>query len=307
MTRGVSSSRWLLWTLAALLSWGVWAVLSKLLGASLSAEQSQALSTLGFLPVVVPLAFAGARRIQVASRKGLLLALAGGVVSCLGNIPYYATLARGEKFATVLSLAALAPLVTVLLAVLILRERLSRPQSLGLLLAGVALWLFNVSDNSGLLSPVVLVALLPITLWGLSGFLQKVATNHVSVEVAALAYLGAFLPMGVYYGVTQPWPADINGRTWATVVALGFFLAFGNFAVLAAYARHGKASVIAPLVNLFPVVSIGIALLLGEKVGAREWAGILCALLSVVALSVEPSNTGPNATHSANESQEAHH
>jgi uncharacterized membrane protein len=282
---------WLTWTFVALVSWGLWAVFSKLLGASLSAEQSQALSTLGFLPIVVPLAFACGKRLAGASRKGLLFALAGGVVSCLGNIPYYAALARGEKFATVLSLAALAPLVTVLLAVVILRERLNRQQCLGLVLAGVAIWLFNVSDRTGLLSPTVVVALLPITFWGLSGFLQKVATNHVPADAAALVYLGAFLPMGLYYGWSQPWPEAISSRTWFNVVALGFFLAFGNFAVLAAYARHGKASVIAPLVNLFPVVSIAIALLLGEKVGGREWAGIAVALAAVAALSWETQDT----------------
>ena len=297
---------WLTWTFVALLSWGVWAVLSKLLGAGLSAEQSQALSTIGFLPIVVPLAVAGAKGLRVASRRGLLLAVVGGVVSCLGNIPYYAALARGEKFATVLSLAALAPLVTVLLAVLILRERLNRYQLFGLLLAGVAIWLFNVSDTAALLSPAVLVAFLPITLWGISGFLQKVATNHVSAEAAALVYLGAFLPMGVYYGLSQPWPHEIAGRTWVIVVALGFFLAFGNFAVLAAYARHGKAAVIAPLVNLFPMVGIGIALLLGETVGAREGMGIAVALVSVAALSWETPNTESVPSRPRNKSHEEH-
>ena len=278
---------WLTWTFAALLSWGLWALLSKLLGATFSAEQSQAFSTLGFLPILAALAVGGGKRLWGASCRGLMLALAGGLVSCLGNIPYYAALARGEKFATVLSLAALAPLVTVLLAVLLLRERLSRQQAIGLLLASAAIWLFNVSDTAGLLSPVVLVALVPITLWGLSGFLQKVATNHISLEAAALAFLGAFVPMGLYYGMSQPWPRAVTVRGWLMVVALGFFLAFGNFAVLAALARQGKASVIFPLVNLFPVVSIGLALLLGEKVGARELAGVVCALVAVVALSWE--------------------
>ena len=46
---------WLTWTLAALASWGVLAFLSRLLGDALSAEQSQALSTLGLLPILAPL------------------------------------------------------------------------------------------------------------------------------------------------------------------------------------------------------------------------------------------------------------
>ncbi|MFN0067792.1 MAG: EamA family transporter [Limisphaerales bacterium] len=280
---------WLLWTLLTLAAWGGWAFLSRLLGSALTAEQNQALSTLGFLPVLALLALSGRGRLRRASRRGLLLALAGGVVSCLANIPYYAAAARGERFASVISLVALAPVVTVLLALVLLREKLGAVQAAGLGLAFVAIWLFNVSDGAGLLSPTVVVALPPILLWGLSGFLQKLATQDTSAEAAALVYLGAFVPMGVWYALREPWPAEVTGRTWALVVALGFLLAFGNFAVLAAYAAGGKAAVVAPLVNLFPLVSIGLALLLlGEKIGAREALGVAVALASVAALSREP-------------------
>ena len=279
---------WLLWTLLTLAAWGGWAFLSRLLGDALSAQQNQALSTLGFLPVLGLLVLAGRARLRRASRRGLLLAFAGGVLSCLANIPYYAAAARGERFAAVVSLVALAPVVTVLLALLLLRERLGAVQVAGLALAFAAIWLFNVSSGAGLLSPTVLVALPPILLWGLSGFLQKVATQDTAAEAAALAYLGAFVPMGIFYALREPWPAEITGRTWALVVALGFLLAFGNFTVIAAYAAGGQTAVVAPLVNLFPVISIGLALLLlGEKIGPREAAGVAVALASVAALSRE--------------------
>ena len=38
---------WLLWTLLAMFSWGLWAILARLIGDALSAAQSQALSTVG--------------------------------------------------------------------------------------------------------------------------------------------------------------------------------------------------------------------------------------------------------------------
>lgn len=164
-------ARWLLWAFAALLAWGVWAVLSKLLGNALTAEQSQALSTLGLAPILVPLAMSGRAGLRVAPRRGLVLAFLGGTITCLGNIAYYDAIARGEKVAAVASITAIAPLVTVLLAVLLLRERLNRVQLGGLALSLVAIWLFNVQSERGLLSRTVLYALLPILLWGLSGFL----------------------------------------------------------------------------------------------------------------------------------------
>ena len=285
---------WLTWTIVALVSWGIWAVLAKLLGDTVSAQQSQALSTLGIVPILIALALSKRTLLRGTSRQGLLLALVGGVVTCLGNVAYYAAIGRGEKVATVVSLTALYPLTTILLAVIILRERLNGVQLTGIALSFVAIWLFNIQSGAGLLSATIVYALLPIFFWGLSGFLQKVATNHLSAEVAAFVYLSAFIPVGVFFALNEPWPGALTPRAWMLLLALGFFLAFGNFAILAAFARGGKAAVIAPLGSLYPVISVPVAILfLGEKVGKREIIAIVCALASVAALSWESAPAKP--------------
>src|SRR5713226_6975670 len=120
--------RWFMWTAAAMLSWGVWAVLGKVIGDGLTAGQSQILSSFGFLPVILALCVSRQRLVQVGQRRGIFYALVAGAVSCLGNLPYYDLLSRGEKAAAVVPLTALAPLVTVVLAVVVLRERLNRIQ-----------------------------------------------------------------------------------------------------------------------------------------------------------------------------------
>src|SRR5438128_2199376 len=279
---------WLLWTFSALVSWGLWAVLSKLLGDAFSAEQSQALSTLGMLPMLVPLVLSKRTDLRTASRKGMLLAFLGGLVTCLGNVAYYSALARGGKVATVVSLSALYPLVTILLAIVALRERLNRIQIAGIALSFIAIWLFNIQSDGGFWSRTVVYAILPIIFWGLSGFLQKVATNHLSAEAAGLVYLSAFVPVGIFLAAHEPWPGAVTPRNWGLVLALGFFLAFGNFAIIAAFARGGKAAVIMPLGTLYPMISVPIAVLfLGDHVAIREIAGIGCALMSVAALSCE--------------------
>jgi len=281
---------WLTWTFIALLSWGIWAVMSKVLGDALTPRQSQVLSTLGMLPILIPLAFSKRASLRGASRKGLLLALIGGILSCLGNVAYYSALARGGTVATVVSLTALYPLVTILLAVLVLRERLNPVQLAGVALSFVAIWLFNIQSDQGLLSRTLVYAVVPIVVWGTSGFLQKVATNYLSAEAATLVYLGAFVPVGMFLALREHWPGGIAPRTWAVVLALGFFLALGNFAILAAFARGGKAAIITPLSSLYPLISVSIVLLLGEKVGRREIVGIAFALASVAALSFETAS-----------------
>jgi transporter family protein len=92
----------------------------------------------------------------------------------------------------------------------------------------------------------------------------------------------------VFFLLQSPLPAQISTTTWLLVIAQGFFLALGNFAVLAAFADNGKASIVTPLAALYPLISVPIAIgLLGERVTVREAAGIALALLSVVALSYE--------------------
>src|SRR6266702_996339 len=99
--------RSLLWSLVALLSWGVWAILSKLIGDALSAAHSQALSTVGLVPVMVALGFS--RRLSATGNRlrGTLCAFAAGVLGSAGNNAYYHALNRGGKAATVVPLTAL--------------------------------------------------------------------------------------------------------------------------------------------------------------------------------------------------------
>jgi len=298
---------WLIWTVVALGSWGIWAVLSKLLGDAITPEQSQALSTVGMLPILLQLGLSKTTTLRGISVRGAGLALLGGILTCLGNIAYYAALTRGEKVATVVSLTALYPLVTVLLAMLLLGEKLNPVQMLGVMISLVAIWLFNVQAGKSFLAPTLIYALLPIVLWGLSGFLQKVATNQLSAAAAALIYLAAFVPVGLFFVLREPWPAAMGLRTWLIVVALGFFLGFGNVAVLRAFALGGKAAVIAPLGSLYPIISVPVAVLfLHEKVSSRELMGIVCAIASVAALSCErpashtTSNSAPELEREAN-------
>jgi drug/metabolite transporter (DMT)-like permease len=69
---------------------------------------------------------------------------------------------------------------------------------------------------------------------------------------------------------------------------LGFTLAFGNLAVLAAFASGGRAAIITPIAGLYPLVSLPIALWrFNEQIDAREAGGIALALLAVAMLTYE--------------------
>jgi bacterial/archaeal transporter family protein len=281
-------ARWGIWTAVALGSWGCWALISKLIGDALTPSMSQAVSTLGLLPIMCVLAWVKGPAPTGNPRAGAAWGFAAGALTCVGNIAYYAVLNSGAKAATVVPLTALYPLVTVLLAVALLREKLNWIQVAGVAAAFIAIWFFNVPQEGAAVNSWLAVAMAPIFLWGVSGLLQKISTNHISGERSALWFLAAFVPVAGILLLREGAPANVSPRTWRLALLLGLTFAFGNFAILQAFARGGKASIIAPLAGLYPMVSIPIAVLaLGEKISARETAGIVTALVAVAAISVE--------------------
>lgn len=280
--------RWLFLALSAVLCWGLWAILSKLIGESVSAAQSQALSTLGLLPVMLALAASKKLTATGNRRRGIRNAIFAGGLSCVGNVAYYHALNVGGKASTVVPLTALYPLVTIVLAVIFLRERLNPVQLVGIALSLVSIYLFNVGSAAGVVNAWLIYALIPIGLWGISGLFQKISTNDISGELSTLWFLAAFVPVGGLLLLLQPLAGPVAVKTWLLVSGLGLFFSLGNLALLAAFANHGKASIIAPISGLYPLISVPIAVLfLGEKISPRETVGIVLALFAVVALAME--------------------
>lgn len=287
--------RWFLWTIATLISWGLWAILSKLIGDQISPAHSQVLSTIGILPILGILWYFSDPDEQVLQdasprqrRRGIAFALGSGIVSSVGNVPFYHLLSGGTNAASAVAVTAMAPMVTILLAVLFLREYLNRIQVCGIGLALIAIYLFNVPGEDEFLSAWLLMALVPIGLWGLTGFLQKVATNYITGRQSALWFLVAFVPVAAMIALWDPPPIRLSPYLWLLTALLGFTLAFGNLTILLAFASGGKASIISPMSGLYPLISAPIAILaFGEDVSLREWCGIILAMLAVVAIARE--------------------
>lgn len=216
-----------------------------------------------------------------------MFAFAAGFLGCAGNVVYYEIL-KGEKATTVVPLTALYPLVTVLLAVPLLKEKLNRVQIGGIILALIAIYLFNVQQEKGFFTKWLLVVVIPVFLWGVAGLLQKISTNYISGEFSTLCFLAASIPATVILFVREP-VTDSPGTSIHLLVALlGFSFAMGNLAILDAFARGGKASIITPISSLYSMVSIPIAIIfLGERIGIRESIGIVIALAAVAAISIE--------------------
>ena len=279
--------RWLSLSILTVLFWGVWGFLSRVLGSALTGEETLVISTIGLIPIILWLATRPSRKESV-HRACVAWAALGGFVSNAGNLALYQLMNAGEKAATTVPLTAMYPVLTILLAMVFLRERLSGCQWLGIFLSLVAIYCFNFTAGQAGLNRWLLLALVPMALWGVSAFLQKLSTRQLSGECSTLWFLIGLLPIAVWFACTSGVRPGLGSKTLGLGLVSGFLLGLGNLTLLAAYASQGKASIITPLSSLYPMVTVLMAVLfLRERVQGFEALGILLSLSAVVLLSFE--------------------
>jgi uncharacterized membrane protein len=112
--------------------WGLFGFLAKLGSQDVDAFDMQILFTAGAVPLA---AYILARRLRMqADGRGRLIGVAIGILAGLGGIAFFAAMARG-KASIVGPVTSLFPLVTVVFATTMLKERLNKAQVAGIVLA----------------------------------------------------------------------------------------------------------------------------------------------------------------------------
>jgi drug/metabolite transporter (DMT)-like permease len=288
--------RWLVFSILTVALWGVWGLLPRKLD-RMSPEQMQVISTLGLFPVMAALAWRRERLSGTNVKRGCALALAAGLVGSAGMLAFYRLVNAGKSAATVVPFTSMYPLVTVLLAVLLLKEKLNHMQMGGIALALVSIYFFNAAREAPFSIGWLAFALLPVFLWGVSGLLQKLCTNNISAELSTLCFLAALVPLAGVLLLLAPMTWRLAPADWFWAIALGLFLGLGNLTLLAAFAAGGKAAIVSPLTGLYSVITVPLAVgLLNEKVGLRAWIAIALALVAVIALAQERPMAKSTAT-----------
>lgn len=97
----------------------------------------------GGVPVLLGVLVMQRFRIQ-KSKKGIFYGLTVGILSAVGQLAMFAAYGTGSNAAVITTATSLYPLVTVALAVPLLKERLTKAQIVGVGFAGVALVIFSM-------------------------------------------------------------------------------------------------------------------------------------------------------------------
>ena len=124
---------WLWYALLCIFWWGLWGFLSKVGSASANPLQMQILFTLGMLPVAVGMLLQMRWKLD-RNVGGASYGILSGVATGLGTLGYYAALHQQDA-SVVTPITGLFPLLTVVLAFIVLRERLNKVQVGGIVLA----------------------------------------------------------------------------------------------------------------------------------------------------------------------------
>jgi uncharacterized membrane protein len=290
---------WLAYAITAAVCWGIWGVLSKGPSRELSGWMTQILFTVALIPSVIVACLSPQVKVGKNRPRGLFWGFVSGLIAAAGNIAFYLALENGAVTAIAIPLTNVYPLVTIVIAWFVFKERLNRVQALGIVIAVTAITLLsgearNLGQPIELLQRIgatkwMLYSFVAMVCWGVFSATQKVSTNHISAEMSYLAWCAAFIPIALWIVATKELNWNMSqGMLWSGVAA-GALNGFGVIAAFAAYRYEGKASIVTPLAAAGqPVVTVVLALIfLGERIGVIEAAGIVLAILAAVALSCE--------------------
>jgi bacterial/archaeal transporter family protein len=135
--------KWLWCSLLTVLLWAAWAICSKIGSNQLSANAMQFFFAVGAAPVGVMLLVRRHFKLE-KDALGISYGVANGLLSSVGNLALVAAYRSGGNTAVITTATSLYPMITVALAITVLRERLTRKQLLGLGFAAAAMVIFSM-------------------------------------------------------------------------------------------------------------------------------------------------------------------
>ena len=257
---------WLVFVIVQVLFMGVWGALIEI------PEKNGFPPTLGYVVwaiTMIPAAIVALKfnnwKIDF-SKKAMVLGLLTGLLGAAGQLILFFTLRLVPAY-LVFPVISLTPVVTVLLAALLLKERTRLMGWIGIGVAMLAIFFLSYqpsgsNDQTGY--TWLLLSLLPLLAWGVQGFVMRWANSVTSAEsiffymmvssvlLVPVALMMTDFSQPINWGFKGPWLA-------AMVQVLN---AIGALCLVYAF-RYGKAIIIAPMTTaLSPVLTVILSLLI---------------------------------------------
>ena len=296
---------WLLHALITMLLWGVWGAVAGLPGEHGLPE------TLNYIvwaltmipPAIVVLRLSGQPLMRTP--RSIVLGLAIGLLGAGGQLLLFHAVRVGPPY-LIFPIISLSPALTIALSYALLKERTGKLGVLGIVLALLALPLFDYradGEPSGY-GAWFFYALLILAAWGLQAYFIKLA--NATMDAASIFFymtLSGLMLVPLALAMTdfsQPINYGLDGPGLAGAIQI--LNSIGALTLVFAF-RYGKAIIVSPLVNAgAPLLTAIISMaLLGVMPGPTRLAGIALALLAALLLALQPDHPAAAVGHTGSE------
>ena len=248
---------WLFYSVGTAILWGIWGAFIEI------PEKAGFPATLGYVVwalTVVPIGIFALIKLKGKldkDKKSIFLGMAVGLLGSAGQLLLFQALRTGPAY-LVFPFISIAPVVTILMSIVFLKEKASKKSWAGIVIASIAVFLLSYSPkgesaSSGIMW--IVLAILVALMWGLQGYILKTGNNSMKAESLVFYNMIAALliaPIAIFMtDFTQEINWSFNGPGLAAIIqflnALGFLMLVYAF-------RYGKAIIVSPMVNALPPV-----------------------------------------------------
>lgn len=300
----MKSRLWLLFILITVVTWGVWGAFS---GYQIQNGIPDTIVYIAWALSMIPCALvallirsrakadASAPSCKLFSKRSILLGAAVGLLGAGGQLVLFKALTMGPSY-IIYPFISMSPVIVISLAAIFLKERASKWQIAGIVVALAAILLLSLESNAEN-SPVsgwlwIVLAILVLLAWGIQGFFMKFANNEMDAEAIFfwMAMFGLVLVPVAYFmdGSAAAFFVRESGivcREFWTSFGIQILNSIGALTLVYAY-RYGKAVVVSPMEGLSPMVTVLLSLIILSVIpNPLQIAGLICAAFAMYALS----------------------
>jgi len=284
---------WLLFILITVVTWGIWGAFSGYqIQHGIPDTVVYIAWAISMLPCAIVALIINKGKLNLSWRAIGMGAIVG-LLGAGGQLVLFKALTLGPSY-IIYPFISMSPVVVITLASIFLKEKATKWQIAGIVVALAAILLLSLeTGNEG--SPVtgwlwIVLAVLVLLAWGIQGFFMKFANESMDAE-SLFVYMALFavVLVPVAYFMTPDaatFFAQEGAMTpfWSSF-GIQILNSIGALTLVYAY-RYGKAVVVSPMEGLSPMVTVLLSLIILQVIpNPLQIAGLVCAAFAMYALS----------------------